>query len=91
MASPVPLSAPEEQLNEWSTKWDKWREENSHLPNLQTSEQIEKKSGTAYTTASDSMIPNKKVPIRNWFQMDKKLANKTISKFQKLINKSFKK
>ena len=60
-----------------------------HLGDLQTSEQIERKSGTAYTTASDSMIPNKKVPIRNWFQMDKKLATKAISRFHKLISKNF--
>tara|TARA_Y100001973_G_C4946502_1_gene208167 strand:- start:27 stop:530 length:504 start_codon:yes stop_codon:yes gene_type:complete len=62
-----------------------------HLGDLQTAEQIERKSGTAYTTASDSMIPNKKVPIRNWFQMDKELGKKAISKFQKLIDNNFKK
>ena len=52
-------------------------------------EQIERKSGTAYTTASDSMIPNKKVPIRNWFQIDINIAKKAILKIDKLIQKSF--
>ena len=60
-----------------------------HLGDLQTAEQIEKKSGTAYTTASDSMIPNKKVPIRNWFQMDLDLAKKAIKKFDDLVQKNF--
>tara|TARA_R110002096_G_scaffold8558_1_gene35280 strand:- start:2458 stop:3003 length:546 start_codon:yes stop_codon:yes gene_type:complete len=48
------------------------------------------KSGIAYTTSPNSRIPNKDVPIRNWFQMDKGLAKKAISKFHKLIKKNFK-
>ena len=47
------------------------------------------KSGTAYTTASNSMIPNKKVPIRNWFRMDKTLAKKSITKFKKQLKDNF--
>ena len=47
------------------------------------------KSGIAYTTASDSMIPNKPVPIRNWFRMDKNLAKKSISKFKKQLKDNF--
>ena len=62
-----------------------------HLGDLQTAKQIESKSGTAYTTVSNSMIPNKKVPIRNWFRMDKTLAKKSIARFKKLLNKNFKK
>ena len=60
-----------------------------HLGDLQSAEQIERKSGTAYTTASDSMIPNKKVPIRNWFQIDINIAKKAILKLDELIQKSF--
>ena len=47
------------------------------------------KSGIAYITADDSMIPNRPVPIRNWFRMDKSLAKKSISRFRKLLKKNF--
>ena len=60
-----------------------------HLGDLQTAEDIEKKSGTAYTTASNSMIPNRPVPIRNWFQMDEATAKKSIVKFKKALKDNF--
>ena len=53
------------------------------------------KSGTAYNIVKNNFtleyphIIGKKVPIRNWFQMDKKLAKKAISRFHKLISKNF--
>lgn len=53
------------------------------------------KSGTAYKIVKNNFtleyphIIGKNVPIRNWFQMDKKLATKAISRFHKLISKNF--
>ena len=35
------------------------------------------------------MIPNKAVPIRNWFRMDKDLAKKSIVKFKKSLKDNF--
>jgi len=41
---PVPKlpfhEAPEEEVNKWKEEYAKWTEENSHLPNLQTAEQL---------------------------------------------------
>lgn len=62
------------------------------------------KSGVAYRIKSNKFtkamqsrynwkndnLANKEVPIRNWFQMDKKIAKKAISRFHKLIKKNFK-
>ena len=37
----IPLhDAPEEEVNKWKEEYGEWVEENSHLPNLQTTEQI---------------------------------------------------
>ena len=53
------------------------------------------KSGIAYKVVKNKFtlkypyIIGKSVPIRNWFQMDKELAKKAISRFHKLISKNF--
>ena len=55
----------------------------------QATAEAKTKKGVAYTTASNSMIPNKTVPIRNWFRMDKNLAKKSITKFKKQLKDNF--
>ena len=53
------------------------------------------KRGEAYTIVSNSFtkeypyIIGKKVPIRNWFRMDKDLAKKSIVKFKKSLKDNF--
>ncbi len=37
---PIGQDVTDEQYDEWAKKWNKWKDENNHLPNLQPSDKI---------------------------------------------------